>query len=171
MAKVLMVVAQHGFRDEEYLVTREVLATENHSVKVASLTRGKAKGMLGAEVVPDMAAHEANPDFFDAVVIIGGQGAMKLAESPDVIRLVQGAFAKGKVLAAICIGPITLAKAGVLSGKRATVFRSPEDIRALKEGGALYTGEDVAVDEKLVTACGPHAAGDFGRKLCEMLKE
>jgi len=171
MAKVLMVVAQQGFRDEELLVTKEVLKAERHDIKIASLTRGKAKGMLGAEVVPDLAAHEANPDFFDAVVIVGGQGAVKLAESPDVIRLVQGAFAKGKVLAAICIGPVTLARAGVLSGKRATVFKSADCVRALKEGGALYTGEDVAVDEKLVTACGPHVAGEFGRKLCEMLKE
>jgi protease I len=171
MAKVLMVIAQQGFRDEELLVTKEVLKTEGHDIKIASLTRGKARGMLGAEVMPDLAAHEANPDFFDAIVIIGGQGAMKLAESEDVIRLVQGAFQQGKVLAAICIGPVTLARAGVLSGKRATVFKSPEGIRALRDGRALYTGEDVAVDERLVTACGPHVAGEFGRKLCEMLKE
>ena len=170
MSRVLMVVAQAGFREEELLVTKEVLETEKHEVKVASLTRGKAKGILGAEVVPDLAAHEANPDFFDAIVIVGGPGSLKLAESPDVIALVQSAFRKGKVLAAICMGPVTLARAGVLSGRRATVFKSQDGIKALRDGGARYTGEDVTVEEKLVTACGPHASGDFGRKLSGMLK-
>jgi protease I len=170
MAKILMIVAQTGFRDEELLVPQEVLKAEKHDVKIASITRSRATGALGAVVTPDFAAHEVNPDFFDAVVVVGGPGATKLAESDDVLKLLQGAFRKNKIVAAICVAPVALARAGVLAGRRATVFRSPDGVKALRDGGAIYTAQDVTVDGKLLTACGPHAAGEFGRKLAEMLK-
>lgn len=170
MSKVLMIVAQKNFRDEELAIPKEMLETEGHDVKIASLTRSKASGMLGAEIMPDMAAHEANPDFFDAVVIVGGSGSPVLAENKDVLKLVQSAFNKGKVVGAICLGPMTLARAGVLSGRKATVFKSEESLKALKDGGASYTGEDVTQDGKLVTASGPQAANDFARALIDMLK-
>lgn len=170
MSKVLMVVAQKNFRDEELLIPKEMLETEGHEVKVASQTRAKASGMLGAEVMPDMAAHEANPVFFDAVIIVGGSGSPVLAENKDVLKLVTMAESKGKVVGAICLGPMTLAAAGLLAGRRATVFKSDEGVRALKNGGARYTGEDVTVDGKLVTACGPRAANDFARALIDLLK-
>jgi len=171
MAKVLMVVAQKNFRDEELFIPKEMLQTEGHDVKIASLARAKATGMLGASVMPDMAVHEANPDFFDAIIIVGGSGSPALAESEDVLGLVQKANARNKIVAAICLGPMALAKAGVLAGKKATIFKTEESLKVLRQGGAKYTGEDVTVDGRLVTACGPHAANDFGRKLIEMLKE
>jgi protease I len=170
MAKVLMVVAQSGFRDEELLVPQEVLKAGKHEVKVASLARSRATGALGAVVNPDFAVHEVNPDFFDAVVVVGGPGAMKLAENEDVLKFVQGAFRKGKIVAAICLGPVALARAGVLSGRRATVFRSSDATRALRDGGARYTAERVTADGKLLTACGPEVAGEFGRRLVDMLE-
>jgi protease I len=170
MAKVLMVVAQAGFRDEELLVPQEILKAEKHDVKIASMSRSRATGALGAVVNPDFAVHEANPDFFDAIVVVGGPGAAKLAESDDVLKLLQGAFRKNKIIAAICVAPVALARAGVLAGRRATVFRSPDGVKALRDGGAIYTAEDVTVDGKILTASGPHAAGEFGRKLAEMLK-
>ena len=126
--------------------------------------------MLGAKVTPDMAVHEASPDYFDAVIIVGGSGSPVLAQNADVLKLVQMAESKGKVVGAICLGPMTLAKAGVLSGKKATVFKTPDSVQALKDGGASYTGEDVTVDGKLVTASGPHAANEFAKRLIALLK-
>jgi len=171
MANVLMIIAQHGFRDEEFLIPKEILVNEGHGVKVASVARAAATGMLGAKVMPDFAAHEANVDFFDAIIVVGGAGSPALAKNQDVINLVQKANAKGKILGAICLGPMTLAKAGLLSGKKATVFKSRDGLDSLRDGKAIYVPEDVVQDGRLVTACGPEAANDFGRKLVEMLKE
>ena len=80
---------------------------------------------------------------------------------------------QNKVLAAICISPIILTKAGVLKGKKATVWSSPLDkswIKVLQESGqAIYQEEDVVVDGKIITANGPAAAGRFGQAIVEVL--
>jgi protease I len=79
---------------------------------------------------------------------------------------------KDKILAAICISPVILANAGVLKGKKATVWSSPLDknpIRILKNGGAIYKDALVVVDGKIVTANGPEAAKEFGEALVSLL--
>jgi protease I len=171
MAKVLMIVAQKNFRDEELLIPKEMLETEGHEVVITSLSRYEATGMLGAKVTPKMAVHEANPSFFDAIVVVGGSGSPALAQSEDVLKLLQNAEKQGKIISAICLGPMALAKAGVLAGRKATIFKTEDSLQALKDGGASYTGEDVTVEGKLVTASGPQAANEFARALIDLLKE
>ena len=90
MAKVLMIVAQKGFRDEELFVPKEILERAGHDVKVASLTRQKATGSRGAVVQPDLAVYEANPDFFDCIVVVGGPGSPALSESAEGRELLLG---------------------------------------------------------------------------------
>lgn len=170
MAKVLMIIAQNGFRDEELFVPKEVLERAGHSVKVASITRTKAVGSKGASVQPDMAAYEANPDFFDCIVVVGGPGSPALSENDAVLKLVSAAAKKGKVVAAICLGPMTLAKAGALMGKGATVWPDKGAIAVLRDNAARYKAEPVVVDGKVVTADGPQSAGAFGEEIAKLLK-
>ena len=171
MAKVLMVVAQTGFKDEELLIPKEILEKAGHRVNIASLTRAKAKGVGGTIVQPDMAVYEANPEFFDAVVIVGGPGSPVLAEREDVLDLVRNADKKGKIVAAICLGPMALANAGVLVKKKATVFPDRDAIKTLRNGGALYMKESVVTDGYIVTADAPPSANDFGTAIVKLLKE
>lgn len=170
MAKVLMVVAQKDFKDEELLVPKEVLEAEGHKITIASLSRGKATGVGGTEIQPDLAVHEVNPDFFEAIVLVGGPGSPILARTEDVLNLVKKASEKNKVVAAICLAPMALANAGVLSEKNATVFPTNESVQALKNGGATYKEEPVVTDGKIVTADSPASAGKFGSAIAELLK-
>ncbi len=170
MARILMIIAQDGFRDEELIVPREVLEKAGHSVKVASTSRAKARGSRGAVVSPDMAAYEANPDFFDAVVVVGGPGSKMLSEDGSVLRLVMQASERKKIVGAICLGPMTLAKAGVLSGRKATIFPEREAIGILRLNAADYVGGELVVDGTVVTADGPMSAGKFGAEIAAMLK-
>ena len=171
MSKILMIVAHKNFRDEELFIPKEMLETAGHEVVITSLSRMEATGMLGAKVMPTMAVHEANISFFDAIVVVGGSGSPTLAKSEDVLKLLQSAQKQGKIISAICLGPIALARAGILTGRKATIFKTDDSFKALKEGGATYTGEDVTVDGKLVTACGPQAANEFAAALIKLLKE
>ncbi len=170
MAKVLMIIAQNGFRDEELLVPREILEREGHGVKVASQSRRKAAGSRGAIVTPDMAVYEANPDFFDAFIVVGGPGSKELSEDRAVLKLVIDAAAKKKIVGAICLGPMTLAKAGVLAGRNATIFPDREAIACLRGNAANYVKEPVVADGAVVTADGPMSAGGFGAAVAAMLK-
>ncbi len=171
MAKVLFIVAQKGFRDEELLVPKEMLERVGHTVRVASVTRSKAIGSMGAQVQPDMAIYEANPEFFEAVVIVGGPGSPALAERDDVLKFLRAMQQKEKIVAAICLGPMALARSGVLAGKDATVFPDRKAILMLRECGARYLVEPVVTDGKVITADKPENAGPFAQELIDSLKK
>ncbi|MBW2980723.1 DJ-1/PfpI family protein [Candidatus Woesearchaeota archaeon] len=165
--KALMIIAQNNFRDEELTEPKAVLEGAGIEVQVASITTNTAKGMLGMEVTPDLAVKDANVDDYDAIVVIGGAGSPELANHKEVLDLLVDAESKGKIIGSICMGPTVLAKAGILKGRKATVFSSGAD--DVKAGGAVYINQDVVVDGKLVTAVGPAAAKAFGTKLVEVM--
>lgn len=164
-----MVIAPQGFRDEELFVPKEMLEHAGHSVKIASLTRSRATGSRGASVQPDMAIYEANADFFDSIIVVGGPGCPVLAENEDMARLIGRANSRKKVVGAICMGPLVLARAGVLNGKNATIFPDHGLIRAMKECGALYSLHHVVSDGNIITADGPDSAAVFAKTIVEML--
>jgi protease I len=87
-------------------------------------------------------------------------GATEYWNDSQAIAIAKSAAGKGKLLGAICIAPVTLANAGLLEGKKATVWESEVD--KLKAKGAKYTGAAVEVDGNVITANGPEAAAGFG---------
>ena len=166
---VVMIIAQDNFRDEEYLKPAGIFKKNGIKVTVASSSLEMAKGMLGAEVKPDILYKDIKVDDYDAVIFVGGAGANYYWNDTTTHKLAKDTLAKGKILAAICIAPVTLANAGVLKGKNATVFSSVAD-NILKKG-AKYTGKSVEVDGNIITAEGPAAATAFGEAIVKALKK
>jgi protease I len=170
MAKVLFIIAQLDFRDEELLVPKDILEKSAHTCDIASISTETAHGMLGASVEPDISVGDADAIDYAAVVIVGGSGCPSLMRDPDVLKLVIDACDKGLIVAAICLGGIVLAKAGVLKDKKATVYKTPDSQKVYKDNGVIFLDLPLVVDGKFVTAQGPHVAGDFGKKLAELLR-
>lgn len=167
---VLMVIAPSNFRDEELSLTRDLLEKKGARITVASTTRKAIKGMLGMKVRPDGLLKDSRAADYDAVVFVGGGGARALFENTDAHRLARNAWKHGKVLAAICIAPCILAKAGVLKGHNATVFPGRQFVLLLRQGGATYVrGKAVVEDGRLVTANGPNASARFGDAIVRAL--
>ena len=164
---ILMVIAPDGFRDEEFLEPKEVFESSGAKVTVASKGVSTAKGKLGATADVDIDISEASAADYDAVVFIGGPGAAVYFEDPAALNLAQSAEAAGKVVAAICIAPSILANAGVLEGHKATCFESESSNIDAKSAG--YTGEDVTVDNNIITANGPAPAKKFGEAIIKAL--
>jgi protease I len=165
--KVVMIIARDHFRDEELFKPKEIIEKAGGRVTVASSTLNEAKGMLGKTYKPDILLTNIKADEFDAVVFIGGAGASEYWTDSNAHLVAKSAAEKGKLVCAICIAPVTLANAGLLDGKKATVWKS--EASKIKAKGATYTGADVEVDGKLVTANGPESAARFGRAIVRAL--
>lgn len=165
----VMVIAQRGFRDEELFRPKEILEKAGVVVTIASLTLQECKGMLGSVVKPDTTIDQVKVDDYDIIVFVGGSGASQYFDNLVAHRLAQEAVNKKKILGAICIAPVILANAGVLDGRRATVWSSESG--QLEAKGAYFTGAPVQVDGKIVTANGPSAAEDFARAMVGYLKK
>lgn len=169
MKKVLMIIAPNNFRDEELFEPKSIFEEKGFKVFIASdKKKGEvAKGMLGGTVKVDLNIDEININDFDAIIFVGGSGAAVYFENKTVIDIAKSAYEKGKIIGAICIAPSILANAGILNGKRATSW--PSEKENLNEKGAIYMGEGVAIEGKIVTASGPKFAKKFGEELTKLI--
>lgn len=166
---ILMIIASSNFRDEELSEPKRLFESLGATVKIASSQLTECIGMLGMKVKPDLLLKDVDAKRFDAVIFVGGIGAKEYFDDNLAQSIAKTAFKEGKILGAICLAPAILANAGILQGKKATVYHSEKG--RLKEKGAVYTGEDVTVDGNIVTANGPKSAKDFGKEIKKLLSK
>ncbi len=154
--KVAVLLAE-GFETIEALTTVDVLrragvecstfgtksleVTTSHSVTV------KADKVLSDEIYN-----------YDIVVLPGGMpGSVNLRDDENVNEIVKKFYDEDKIVAAICAGPITFGKLGIVNGKNATCYPGFDD----KLVGCNYKEELVVVDGNIITGRGPAAAIQF----------
>ncbi|RLC41954.1 MAG: hypothetical protein DRH51_00035 [Candidatus Coatesbacteria bacterium] len=170
---ILMIVAQDGFKDVEFRTPKRLLEEAGAIISVASEMPGPCKGVDGLEIEAEygFAKEEIDLSSYSAVIVVGGPGTIKhLYHNEDLLALIDKASQMNKVIGSICLAPGVLAEAGVLTGKKATVYDHPDARKLFDDNGVTYVKEDVVVDGKIVTASGPNVAEDFGRKIIELLK-
>jgi protease I len=165
--KVVMIVAHKDFRDEELLEPMTILLNKGAEVMIASGSLDTATGMLGAKMKPGILISDIKAKDWDAIVLVGGQGAKQYWNDKVLHAILKDAVKEDKIIGAICIAPVTLANASILKGKKATVYEGVAD--KIKSKGAIYTSSDVEQDGKIITANGPKAAGRFAEALVEAL--
>lgn len=164
---VLIIIAHDQFRDEEYARPRAILEEAGAAITVACSTTSPAKGMLGMTMTPDVTIENVDPAAYHAVIFVGGMGATEYWDHPVAHRIARTMHEQGKLVAAICLAPMTLANAGLLKGKRATMW--PSEAAQFKSKGVVYTGRPVEQDGLLITGSGPEAAEAFGRAVRDAL--
>ena len=169
---ILMIIAPTNFRDEEFLRPRGLFESEDAKVTVASTTLDTATGMLGARVTPDIVIYDVNLKEFDAVIFVGGAGAKEhLWGNEKVQDISKSALKAHKIIGAICLSPVILARAGILKGKKAVVFKSKDAINELKANGAMYVDNAVVISGNIITGSGPDAAEEFGMQIMESISK
>jgi len=84
-----------------------------------------------------------------------------------LIAQIKSFYQAGKLVSAICIGPVSLAKANILSGKQVTGWVDEQGTQKneIESAGATFTGEPVTIDGNIITANGPSAATAFGEAI------
>ena len=159
---IALVIANQQFNYEEYADCRVLFILDGYEVITAGQRTGAALSMDGQETEIDTQIGSLEAHALDALVVIGGSGAPALYGDTALQGLIQDMYAAGKPVAAICLAPVTLAEAGLLTGKQATVYPDESALAALSDAGALYMeDQDVVIDGTIVTASGPEAAKDF----------
>lgn len=174
--QVLVIIAFKNFQDREFIICKRILERQKIEIKVASKFLGAALGMLGNKVMVDVVLSEVVVREFDAVIFIGGQGAVDYINDYVCHQIIQDAFKQKKIIAGICVAPAILAQAGVLEGKKATVWTSElnrEMIKIFKKKKVDYQKQDIVVDKKnrIVTANAPAAAEQFAQAILKLLQE
>ncbi|NQT23588.1 MAG: DJ-1/PfpI family protein [Candidatus Omnitrophica bacterium] len=165
--KVAMIIASNGYRDEELEKPREALLSSGAKVVLASSSLKEAKGKLGGSAKPDILITDLKVEDFDCIVFVGGAGSSEYWDNETALEIARKAYNEGKLVAAICIAPVTLANAGILKDKRATAYSSV--VGKLKNKGAVCTKEGVVTDGNIITADGPQSAEKFAAALVEKL--
>ncbi|MGQ9645172.1 MAG: DJ-1/PfpI family protein [Thermodesulfobacteriota bacterium] len=165
--KVLMVVPERDFNDEDYDRVKKVLESKGVKVTTGSSYIGEIRGVKGSSTRSMVDVAEVKYYDYDALVFVGGPGARRFMEHEKVVKLAKDA--EYKVLGAIGIGAAILAKAELLKGKRATADRSVAGW--MESRGTIFTGKPVEVDGKIVTAEGSKYVEQFGNALIENLQK
>ena len=166
--KVLLVIASDQFRDEELFHTKEEIEKFGVKTVIASSSLSVSTGSMGGKASPEILLNDVNMSDYDGVVFIGGAGSSEYWDNPKAHALAKASYENGKVTAAICIAPVTLAKAGLLKGKKYNCWES--EVETIKKLGGIHYPEPVVSDGNLVTGNGPNAARNFGRKIAELVK-
>lgn len=169
--KVSIIIASKDFRDEEYFITKEILESKEIIVKTFS-DKKEAIGKFGGEAKVDNLIENLKVNDFDATVFVGGSGAIELLDNDVSYNICKSSIEEGKILAAICISPVILAKSGVLKNKKATVWSSNLDksaIKILKDNGVLYEKGPVIVDQNIITGENAESVEEFSNALIKSL--
>ncbi len=164
--KVLIVIPHTQFRDEEFFETKKILEDESAKVVVASTSARVCHGMKGGTAQAEIAIADAKPEEYDAIVLCGGSSVPQFFWNDKKLQeLVAAMAAAGKVVAAICLSTVVLAKAKLLADREATVYFLPEAIEALKEGGAKYVKETLLIHSNIILAEGPPDSQRFAQAI------
>ncbi|MDR2854722.1 MAG: DJ-1/PfpI family protein [Methanomicrobiales archaeon] len=170
--QALIIIAPQDFQDDELSKTVRELEKKNISYTITSTREGLAVGMNGGKILIDKTisdlSHSTEP--YAALILIGGSGTpAALWNNKKLHALVTEYYKQQKIVAAICLAPVVLARTGILQGKKATVFFDDTPVAELKKGEAIYVGSPVVVDGTIITANGPSAAPAFGEKIAKAL--
>lgn len=117
MKKVLFIVANIGFQDDEFGIPFEILQKEGYRCDVASGLGGKCRGVFMRSIEKSLKISELRAEEYDMLVFVGGGGAYdQYYQDSDYLALSKNA----KAVAAICIAPSLLSDAGIYQGKQVT---------------------------------------------------
>ena len=165
MKKVIVFLAE-GFEEIEAISIIDILRRAEISVTTISVSKGKlVKGAHNIPVQADKLFDDVDFANYEMLILPGGMPGAKNLNEHEGVKEQLKAFAKDKLIGAICAAPMVLGGMGLLKGKRATCFPGfePELI------DATVTNEPVTVDGNIITGKGPAFAIKFSLQIIEIL--
>lgn len=179
MQKRVLILLSNGFEVMEAGCFTEVFgwASIYGDVKFDQLSvglRSPVTTTFGFDVLPEKLLNDVNVDEFDALVIPGGfadAGFYEEALSEPFLDVIRNFDKRQAPIAAVCVGSLSLAAAGVLNGRKATIYHQVGGTRKaeLESYGSLFIDQPLVVDGHLMTSTGPGTGVELALKLLEIL--
>lgn len=161
--KLLMLISD-GMEECEALVPRDILLRSDILVDMYS-TNKKDQVLSSHNLVVKSDIKKLDLNAYDGIILPGGGlGTKNLDNFSEIDSLLAHFSSCHKLLAAICAAPSVLGKRGYLAGKKFTCFSSFEN-----GIDGNYTGDEVTVDDNIITARSMYYSADFGLKIVEYL--
>jgi protease I len=168
VSMVLVVVPERGYAETTLRYARSALYNVHVGTRSVSTTaEGLIQGLMQDEFQVDGKLEEETMDAYSGLVLVGGPGALELAENAAAQRLAREAAAAGKMIAAWGQSPLILARAGVIKGRKLTGDAALRD--AIRAAGGKYTGVQVQRDDNLVTAFDDAAGLRMAREMIQIV--
>jgi protease I len=167
--KVAILVAD-GFEQVELTEPKMALEEAGAMTEIVSPAENEVQGWNHDEKADlfhvDMPLKRARSDDYDALLLPGG------VRNPDQLRMmmravefIDGFFATGKPVAAICHAPWTLIDSEKVKGRTITSWPSLKS--DLINAGARWVDKEVVVDDGLITSRKPADIPAFNKKMIE----
>jgi transcriptional regulator GlxA family with amidase domain len=142
-----------------------------HKITPIAYTMNNIKALSGIIYTPVMTVNEAiEYDNIEGLIIPGGKND---EQRPELTKLINKTYKKGKLTAAICVGPRFLARAGVLEDKKFTTSLSPEYFVEEKKEDPFnwdnFIKQKVIRDGNIITAPGVSFV-DFTAEIMDFYK-
>ncbi len=171
--KVAILVAD-GFEQVELTEPKKALEDAGAITQIVSPAGDEVQGWHHDDKADkfkvDMPLDLARSDDYDALLLPGGvKNPDKLRVLTRAIEFVDGFFAAGKPVAAICHAPWTLIEGDVIKGR--TITSWPSLKTDLENAGAKWVDREVVVDSGLVTSRKPDDIPAFNQKMIEEFAE
>lgn len=178
---VLMLLAD-GFELIETSCFTDVLAWANFQdhvdIKLISASIGNSvKAAFGGfTVAPEAQIKDINLDSFDGLAIPGGMewaGFFDDAMSNEFKIIIEHFVSNNKPISAVCVASLSLANAGALLNKKATVYHSKNGKHkaTLERFGAIFFDRPVVKDRNITTSSGPGTAIEVALSLLSDLTD
>ena len=150
MTKVLLLMAD-GTEEMEAVIVIDTLRRAKWAVTVAGLKEGPVTAARGVRLLPDTVLDKVDAGAFDILVVPGGaRGVEHMTKDARVLETIRVFHKAGKMIAAVCAGPLVLQAAGILDGRTVT---SHPDVGA-RITKATRIDQDVVIDGHIVTSQG-----------------
>ena len=156
-----------GFEEVEALTVVDLLRRAGITCRMVSAAdKALVTGSHGISVKADLPFCDLRIEDYDGVILPGGQpGTTNLANDARVLSLLYRFHAAEKLTAAICAAPTVLARAGLLTGRKAICYPGLE--AGLVDAGAEISREAVVVDGSVITSRGVGTAIPFALAIIE----
>ena len=157
MTRVLVPLSD-GTEEIEAVIVIDTLRRANWEVVAVGMKKGIVTASRGVKIVPDAAFDDIDPSTFDILVVPGGaKGVENFLQEERLHEAIRRLHRAGKIVAAVCAGPLVLQQAGVLSGCKVTCH--PD--HAAKITQAQWMNEPVVIDGNIMTSQGPGTCFKF----------